>query len=345
MAIRLRTVMWSLLALAVVLLIGMITAVGWQVVLGPKMRPVTARRFDATPARLARGQYLVEGVAGCFHCHSDHDLTNPEYPVIPSLKGAGWVMPIPELGRLVAPNITPDRETGLGTWTDDEIARAIQEGVDKNGRALFPLMPWPNYRHLTDEDLASTVVYLRSIPAVRHAVPATKLIVPLNVLVKTMPQPLTRPEPLPQASVVEQGAYLVTVASCRDCHSTADDRGMRLAGMDLAGGNPFHLPEDLSKQIVSANITPDASGIAHYDDDLFIETLRTGRLPGRSLSFIMPFENFRNLTDDDLKAMFAYLRTVAAVKHNVTNNDPPTACPIDGRMHGLGAMNVSGAKK
>ena len=339
---RVRMIVWSVLVVLVLLLGGAITAVGWQVVLGPKARPVTARKFDVTPARLERGQYIVEGVASCFHCHSDHDLKDEQYPLIEAKKGAGWELPLPELGHVVAPNITPDPETGIGNWTDDEIARAIQDGVDRNGRALFPVMPYPNFRHMTDEDLASTVVYLRSIPAVKNAVPATKLIFPLNVIVKTMPQPLTTPEPLPQTSVVEKGAYLVTLASCRDCHSTQTDHGEMIKGMDFAGGNLFHLPEDLSKTIVSANLTSDASGISYYDENLFIDTLHTGHMPGRMLSFIMPFESFKNVTDDDLAAIFAYLRTVPPVKHRISNSDPPTKCPIDGHLHGLGAMNEKG---
>src|SRR5689334_3314171 len=128
--------------LLLVLVIGGISLVGWQVVLGPKARAVTARTFEKTEARRARGEYLVENVATCFHCHSEPDLASPGGTPKAGMKGAGWEMPIPELGRVIAPNITPDVETGIGGWTDDEIARAVQEGVDKSGRALFPVMPY-----------------------------------------------------------------------------------------------------------------------------------------------------------------------------------------------------------
>ena len=108
MRIRARSILLGLLLLIVILVLGAITSVGWQVVLGPKMRPVTSRTFERTPARLARGEYLMS-VAPCFHCHSDHDLTNPEYPRIEAKKGAGWQVPAPELGEVYAPNITPRR--------------------------------------------------------------------------------------------------------------------------------------------------------------------------------------------------------------------------------------------
>src|SRR5579862_5526441 len=136
--------------------------------MGPSARPLTSRIFERTPARLVRGEYLVQSVAACFHCHSEHDFTTPEYPIPAGKMGAGWHMPIPELGELWAPNITPDPETGIGNWSDDAVARAIQEGVDVNGRALFPVMPYLRFRHMDNEDVASIVVYLRSIPPVRQ---------------------------------------------------------------------------------------------------------------------------------------------------------------------------------
>jgi mono/diheme cytochrome c family protein len=340
MAIRVRTVMFSILVLLVLLLVGAITAVGWQVVLGPKMRAVTARHFDPSPVRLERGKYIVESVASCFHCHSGHDLSTPEYLTADNQRGEGWELPIPELGSIVAPNITPDKETGIGTWTDDEIARAIQEGVDKDGRALFPVMPWMNFRQMTDEDLASVVVYLRSIPPLKHVVPVTKLVFPLSLIVKTIPQPLVTPvAQKTRTTPAERGEYLMTVGGCRDCHTTQDSKGTPLPGMDLAGGNMFHDPADPSKHVFSQNITMDASGIAHYDEAFFIQTLRAGRLPGRTLTHIMPFENYRNMTDEDLAAIFAYIQTLPHVQHRVTNTDTPALCPLDGQTHGLGAMN------
>lgn len=340
MRIRLRSVLLGLVSLVIVALLAIVTLMGWQVVLGPKARPVTGRTFEPTAARLARGTYLAS-VAACFHCHSDHDASKPELPRIEAKKGAGWQMPIPELGTVIAPNITPDRDTGIGAWTDDEIARAIQEGVDKNGRALFPVMPYLNFRNLSDEDLASIVVYLRTLPPVRNPLPVSKLVFPLNFIVKTIPQPLVSPVSQPARTTPEaRGEYLVrTVIGCQDCHTPADDRGQVLPGLDFAGGAPFHDPQKPAP-IFSKNITPDPSGIAHYDEKMFSDVLRTGRTAGGLLSHVMPFENLKNLTDEDMHDIYSYVKTIAPVQHRVSNTDPPAKCAICGQTHGLGELNV-----
>lgn len=343
-----KKVVLGVLALLVVLLLGAITAVGWQVVLGPDARPVTGRVFERTDARLERGRYLVENVAACFHCHSEHDLNDPTGPVKAGMKGAGWEMPIPELGSVIAPNITPDPETGIGAWTDDEIARAIQEGVNKQGKALFPMMPYMNFRNLDDEDLASVIVYLRSIPAVKQARGRSKLIAPLNILVNTMPKPFASHEPRTAAvrtSAEQRGEYLVrTVAGCQDCHTPADDRGQPLPGMDFGGGMTFHDAANLSRQLHSMNITQDPSGIAHYDEALFRDVIRTGKVVSRALNPIMPIENYKGMNDADLNDIFAYLKSLPHVKHRVSNTDAQQKCPVCGQVHGLGDLNQAAAK-
>jgi mono/diheme cytochrome c family protein len=342
MKVRARTVVLCVLGLVLLLGIAVITAVGWQVVLGPRARAVTSRTFERSDARMARGKYLVEGGAHCFHCHSEHDLTVPEYPIVQAKMGAGWELPIPELGRITSPNITPDRDTGIGTWTDDEIARAIQEGVDKNGKALFPVMPYEAFSRLDDEDLASIIVYLRSIPAVRNVVPERKLIFPLNFIVNTIPVPLAaHAAPAARTTPEARGEYLVrAVAGCDDCHTPKDDKGQPLPGLAYGGGQLFHDPGPNGKEVFSANITRDPSGIEYYDEALFIQTIRTGQTKGRTLNHIMPFEFYKNITDDDLKDIWAWVRSQPPVKHRVSNVDPPTKCPVCNQTHGLGELNV-----
>jgi mono/diheme cytochrome c family protein len=341
MRIRARTILIGLAAVLVLLLLGGITAIGWEVVLGPEARATTDRKFDVTDARLARGKYLVEGPAACFHCHTDHDLGTPTYPIVESKKGAGWVMPIPELNNIAARNITPDAETGLGAWTDDEIARAIREGVSRDGRALFPVMPYLDFASMDDEDVASIVVYLRSIPAVRHATPARQLPFPLEYIARTIPKPIAQPQPShAAASPEDRGKYLVTMASCHGCHTPADERGTPIDALAFGGGGIFKDPGNNMKPVFSMNITQDASGIAHYDESLFIQVLQSGRITGRTLSHIMPFQWFANITDDDLRDMWAYLKSLPPVKHRVSNTEPPTLCPLCNQQHGLGDLNV-----
>lgn len=322
----------------VVLALGALLTVGRPLLFGPKARPVTDRTFEATEARLARGEYLVEGVAHCFQCHSPHDLSKINAPILEGMKGAGWVMEQADgLGTVVAPNITADRDTGIGAWTDDEIARAIREGVSRDGRALFPIMPYENFRHMSDEDLASVVVYLRTIPAVRNLLPRTTLDFPLSRIVNTMP--VTLEEAVPEPAAEARGAYLVEMAECQTCH-TAAVQGQPLDGMAFAGGFQFKPVGWQGNPVISANITPDASGIAHYDEALFDQVMRSGRLPGRQLSGIMPYAHLARLTPEDMKAIFAHIKAQKPVQHRVSNTDEPTDCAVCGVKHGRGDLNV-----
>lgn len=216
--------------------------------------------------------------------------------------------------------------------------------MDKNGRALFPIMPYMNFRNLTDEDLASIVVYLRTIPPVRNPLPVTTLVFPLNLIVKTIPQPLTsHAAPAPMTTPEARGEYLVkTVIGCQDCHTPADSQGKPLAGLEFGGGFQLYDPA-MKTHVFSKNITSDPSGIAHYDEAMFKQTLRSGRTAGGLLNHVMPFENLKNLTDDDLHDIYSYIKSLRPVQHRVSNTDPPARCPVCGQTHGLGDLNVKKA--
>lgn len=312
--------------------------VGWRPFLGPKARPLTNRTFERTPARVQRGRYLTQNLLGCFDCHSQRDWTKHDVPLLAGTEGGG-VFPFPLEGlpgSVAPPNISPDAETGAGTWTDDQLARAIREGIGQDGRALFPFMPYPGFRHLADEDLASVIVYLRSLAPVHQVVPKTEIIFPVKYLMRNEPEPITAPVPLPNlANPVERGKYLVTIGGCSDCH-TPQDKGKPIPGLDYAGGFMMKGPWGSA---ATANITPDASGISYYDEALFLQTMRSGFVKARRLTQIMSWWSFRDLTDEDLKAIFAYLRTLKPVKHRVDNTEPPTYCKLCGNMHGLGNQN------
>ena len=177
-----KTLFLILLVLVCLAAIAVTFTVGWRPFLGPKARPLTARAFERTPARLERGRYIATALSGCLYCHSPHNWKAPGTPFVPGMTGAGEVEPYGDLpGRIVAPNLTPDPETGAGRWTDDQFARAIREGVGHDGRALFPLMPYHLYRQMSDEDVASVVVYLRSLPAIRNSLPPTEIIFQSNI--------------------------------------------------------------------------------------------------------------------------------------------------------------------
>ena len=331
-----RILLISLIGLCLVLMAVISFTVGWRPFLGPRARALTSRKFDITPARLERGKHIAE-TAGCFGCHSPHDWNTRGAPIPAGQEGSGELMPFDDLpGRIVAPNLTSDPETGAGTWTDDQLARAIREGVGHDGRALFPMMPYPRYRHMADEDLASVVVYLRSLPPVHNPLPATDIIFPVKYLIRNAPEPLTSPVPEPDHSdPVKWGEYLVTRTACAECH-TAQHRGEPVKDLDFGGG--FLLKGPFG-QVAAANITPDASGIGYYDQALFIQVMRTGYVKARSLNSIMPFGEFKNFSDEELKAIFAFLRSVPPVNHRVDNSLPPTYCRLCKQKHGAGDQN------
>lgn len=314
----LKVLLLGVCLLGVLMAAAITFTIGWRPFLGPRSRPVTERRFEGTPARMARGEYLVRNVLLCLACHSPHDWKAADMQILPGMDGAGEIFPEDDLpGRIVASNLTPDPETGTGKWTDDQFARAIREGIGHDGRALFPMMPYLHFRQLPDEDLASVVVYLRSLAPVRNPLPKTEIIFPVKYLIRSVPEPLSGTVAESQFNNQEaRGAYLANLALCSDCHTPAD-RGQPLKGRDFSGGQKF---VGAWGTVTSANITPDPSGISYYDEKLFLQAMRTGHVGARSLSSFMPWRYYRNMTDDDLKAIFAYLRTLKPVQNRVENS-------------------------
>jgi mono/diheme cytochrome c family protein len=250
--------------------------------------------------------------------------------------GAGTHWADANASWLVAPNITPDKETGAGNWSDDTMARAIREGIGHDGRTLFPIMPYQNYAAMSDEDLASVIVYIRTIPPVRNQLPIADIPFPVKYLISGIPQPITGAVPEPDLSTPEKrGQYLARMGSCADCH-TPQEKGQRIAGMDFAGGFVFSLPTGV---VASANITPDASGISYYDESLFVHAMRDGKVGARQMNAAMPWIIYGKMNDEDLKAVFAYLKTLKPVKHRVDNAAPATYCKRCRQTHGLGDSN------
>ena len=312
--------------------------VGIRPFIGPRARTVTDRRIEATPERLARGEYVVNNVTGCLYCHSELDWQSPGFPVRPGTEGKGRSFADEGLPWITAPNLTPDQETGIGTWSDDTLARAIREGVSHDGRALFPIMPYHQYKFMADEDLASVIAYLRTLKPVRATASPSAIPFPVNRLINSVPEPVEAPVMAPdRGNPAAYGEYLVRMGACRDCHTPADDQGQPVPGMDFAGGLNLTGPYG---QVASANITQAPSGIPYYTEDLFIELMRTGRVRSRKIHDAMPWSLYGKQTDEDLRAMFAFVKTIAAVPHRVDNALAPTACPRCGLRHGAGDQNV-----
>jgi mono/diheme cytochrome c family protein len=296
-------------------------------------RPPLRFPLEKTQARFDRGKYLANAVAICFHCHSERDWQSAPggLPVAGKL-GAGRVLH-PGF-PLTFPNITSDRETGAGSWSDEDLYRAMVQGIGHDGRTLFTEMPYRQFAKLSDEDLASIIVYVRSLSPVHNALPKSQI--PEAVRARLKPLPRRSPGFAPELSTPEKrGAYLVNAAACVQCHTPQKD-GSDLPGMSFAGGTPF---DGAWGEVVSANLTPDPSGIPYYDEPLFLQVIRTGAAGARKINPVMPWPYLRAMTEDDLKAVYAYLRTLEPVQHHLDNAEASAFCRKCGCRHGLGEMN------
>ena len=298
----------------------------------PRARPLTDRTFERTEARVERGRYLTEHLLQCFVCHSERDWDLPGAPPKAGRKGAGYVMSEREGRRIVAPNITPDPETGAGRWTDDMLARAIREGIGHDGRPLYWGMWYRSFSGLADEDLAAVVVYLRTLPAVHNALPPTVLPPQEAAANATNPRPITAPVsgPAPGDSLA-LGRYLIGVADCTGCHTGWE--APRNPGL-LGGGN--HLSRRGGRDVFSTNITRHESGVG-YPRQAFIDVMRSGK--GGSLHPVMPWTAFSGLTDTDLGAIYDALGLARPVAHYVGNVGEPKRCGVCGQEHPFGDVN------
>ena len=324
-----KILLFSFALLLLLLMLGINFTIGWRPFLGPKKRATTNRQFESTPDRLARGRYLAQSLLGCTTCHTARDFTKHAAPPVAGMDFAGQAIDLPGFpGHLVASNLTSDKETGAGNWTDDQIARAVREGIKHDDTTVFPMMPYMLYKDLSDEDLASLVAYLRSVPPVRNPLPVSKINFPVNYLVRGVPQPVTGPVHGPDpGDALARGKYLVNLGC--GCHQAKET-------LPFAGGENLRGPWG---DVASANITPDASGIGYYSESTFITAMRTGYVGARDLNQIMPYGEFKGITDDDLKAMFAYLKTLPPVKHRIDNSLPATYCKLCKQKHGAGDQN------
>jgi mono/diheme cytochrome c family protein len=333
----LKALLFVVIGLVVLLAIGITATIGWRPIIGPRARALTDRKFEPTAARLARGEYMAKAVTPCLVCHSETD-PNAQWVPIPGAEGGGRVWMEPGLEWVVMPNITPDPETGAGNWSDDTIARAVREGIGYDGRALFPFMPYEKFRTMSDEDLASIISYIRTLKPIRKQQPKIQIPFPVNRLINDVPHPIEAPVPEPDRSTPQaRGKYLATIGVCADCHTPFDPQNAPIAGLEFAGGTRFAIPG--KKVVNSANLTPSANGIPYYTPELFIEAIRNGRVRSRDLSDVMPWRFYRNMTDEDLRDIFAYLQTLAPVDHFVDNSLPPTQCARCGQSHGGGERN------
>lgn len=279
-------------------------------------------QMSATPEMIERGRYLANNVAVCIDCHSTRNWNYYAAPPLSGTEGKGGGHFTEEEGlpgTLVAPNITP---AALGNWTDGEILRAMTSGVNKDGNALFPLMPYLSYKNMTQNDAFSIIAYLRTLKPIENTPPRSSLNFPMNLIVNTIPQSYKAPAQPDKSNSVAYGKYLTTIAACHECH-TPQERGTPLPGMYMAGGFEFPLPT--GKRVISANITPDLeTGIGHWKRAYFIAQFKRFDKPeARAIPIqngyntLMPWTMYAGMSESDLGAIYDYLQTIPPVKHGI----------------------------
>lgn len=307
------------IVLALVVLIG--AGLLYFISAFPKVGAAVNLKIAVTPEKIARGKYLSNHVSVCIDCHSTRDFNFYSGPVMPGTEGKGGAEFVDAAGTFYPRNITP---AALGNWTDGEIIRAITSGVDKDGQALFPMMPYPIYNYLAQDDVEAIVAYLRTLPPIQNDVPKSKINFPLNLIVRTIPQPYN-PQPRPPlADTLAYGKYMSTISGCHFCHTQVDDKGQPLPGMDFAGGMEFKDP--MLGTMRSANITPDEdTGIGAWDKAYFTGRFKeyadstNSHIPVAKggVNTIMPWTMYAGMTEEDLGAIYNYLRTQKPIKNEV----------------------------
>lgn len=263
-------------------------------------------------AVIARGRYLAYGPAHCASCHTPMDkMAEIDKGLQIPLQG-GWELQI-DPGTFRAPNITPDKETGIGNVSDAHIARALRYSVSHNNKILFPFMP---FQELSDDDVVALLSFLRSQPAVKNEIKPTELtflgkaLMALGAVSPVAPKN-TPPKTMKQDSTVAYGEYLAhRVANCMGCHTDRDLKTGEFTGVPFAGG--FNMPADNTTagySFVTPNLTPDPNTgvIANWTEDNFIKRFKAGRIHKTSP---MPWGSFAKMDEIELKALFRYLKAL-----------------------------------
>ena len=295
----------------------------------PKVKPAQNLTIDHSPDRVARGAYLANHVTVCVDCHSARDFSLFSGPIQAGTLGSGGdkfdqSMGFP--GVFYARNITP---FGISDYTDGELYRLITTGVTNDERVMFPLMPYPYYGKMDPEDIYDIIAYIRTLNPIENEIPESEADFPVSIIMKTIPKdadPQSKPAKTDQ---VAYGKYLTNAASCVECHSPIDAQGTILAGKEFSGGREFAFPD--GSVVRSANITQDNSGLGTWSESMFVgkfkQYLDSGyhlpKVQPGEFNTIMPWVMYAGMEEGDLKAIYAYLKTIDPIPNQVVKYSPP----------------------
>jgi hypothetical protein len=284
---------------------------------------------ELTPERIERGRYLANTVTVCMDCHSTRDWSKFSGPITPGTLGQGgdrFDQSVGMPGVFYAKNITP---TGIGRYTDGELFRVITTGVNKEGKAMFPLMPFLYYGKMDREDIYSIIAYIRTLEPIAHAVAESVPDFPMNFIINTLPQ-MAAPQPRPDPSdQLAYGAYLVNASGCVECH-TQVEKGQIIKSLAFSGGREFMFPD--GGIVRSSNISSDPkTGIGRWTERQFVARFKnfadSAYTPPTvgvgEYNTIMPWTMYGGMKEEDLMSIFTFLQTVEPIANKVTLFSPP----------------------
>lgn len=310
-----------LLAFILLVVAGLLT---YATVALPDVGEAEDLKIDYTEARIERGRYLANSVSVCMDCHSKRDWTKFSGPLAEGTLGMGgdiFDQSVGMPGVFYARNITP---AGISRYTDGELFRLITSGVTKEGRAMFPLMPYLYYGRMDKEDIYSIIAYVRGLPAIENNVPESQPDFPMKFIINTIPQKPTHQTMPEKSDLLAYGGYMTNASGCVECH-TKVDKGQIIPDQMFGGGRDFKFPD--GSTVFSANITPDKeTGIGAWTEDMFIARFKSyadstyiipSVAPGE-FNTIMPWTMYGQMTEEDLAAIYAYLKSVKPISNSVT---------------------------
>ena len=313
-----RIIVVIVIALIILIPLGII---GYIMMFLPNI-PLKTVQVASTPDRLERGKYLAYHITVCMDCHSTRDWSKFSGPLTAGTEGKGgerFDQALGFPGVFYSPNITPYH---LSDWSDAEVYRTITSGEAKDGRALFPIMPYLYYGSMDDEDIYSLIAFVRSLPPLASTTPAPKPDFPINIIMRTIPKPGI-PGKLPPASdTVNYGKYLVNASGCIECH-TPVNKGQIIKEKAFSGGREFEMPFGILR---SANISQDKkTGIGSWTTQVFLNRFKaydlTTYVPPavtkNDFMTLMPWTMYAGMTTSDLVSVFRYLQTLPAMENKV----------------------------
>lgn len=292
----------------------------------PNVNEATYIEIETSADKIERGKYLAYHVMMCADCHSERDFSKFSGPPTPGTEFVGGdvfdqSMGFP--GRFISSNITP---YGVGDWTDGELFRLITTGVKRDGEPIFPVMPYHNFGQLDREDIEAVIAYLRTLERVESNHPQSEVDFPFNFILRTIPKEAELTKKPPKTDRVAYGKYMFTAAACAECH-TKFEKG-KFVGPIGGGGREFQFPD--GSWLRSPNLTPHETGIKNLSREEFIRLFKKYEdsayvlpdvKPGE-FQTMMPWVMYAGMEENDLSAIYDYLRTLEPYENSVVRFTP-----------------------